>query len=81
MIYYKLEVFNKISLDVYVLPLAKLNLESGKCMRVVDLNFVFDSQRTLHYLVEEVEIQNLTLLDDSNQLLSPPLGSRVSDES
>jgi hypothetical protein len=42
MINYKLEGLNKISLDVYAFPLAKPNLESGKCMRVVDLDFVSD---------------------------------------
>jgi hypothetical protein len=81
MINYKLEGLNKISLDVYVLPLVEPNFASRKCMHVVDLDYVSDSQRTLEYLVEEVEIQVLTLLDDSDQLLPPPLGSRVSGES
>ena len=37
---YKLEGLNKVSLDVYVLSLVEPNLESRKCMRVLDINFV-----------------------------------------
>jgi hypothetical protein len=47
---YKLEGLNRLSLDVYVLPLVELTLESRKCMCVVDLDFVYDSQQTLQCL-------------------------------
>jgi hypothetical protein len=66
---------------VYVMPLVEPNLESKKRMRVVDLNFIFDSQETLICLVEEVKIQDLTPFDDFDQPLPPPVSSRVSGES
>ena len=77
----KFEGLNKVPSGVYVSQLTKSNLDFGKCMLVVDLNFECDSQRTLEYIVDEAEIQDLTPLDDSDQPLPPPLGSRVSDES
>ena len=43
MINCKLEGFNRVSLDVYVLSLAKPDLESKKRMHVVELDFVYDS--------------------------------------
>ena len=61
---YKLEGLNRVSLDVYVMPLVEPNLDSRKYMCVVDLDFVCDSQQTLECLVEEVEIQDLNPLDD-----------------
>ena len=41
MIKCKLEGLNKVSLDVFILPLADPNLESRKHMCVVDLDFCF----------------------------------------
>ena len=74
----KLEGLNRVSWDVDVLPPAEPNLESKKCMHVVDLYFVSDSQQTLEWLAKEAKIQGLTALDDSNQPLPPPIDSRVS---
>ena len=37
----KLKGFNRVSSDVYVMPLVEPNLESTKRMCVVDLNFIF----------------------------------------
>ena len=54
---WKLKGLDRVSLDVYVPPLVHPNLESRKCMRFVDLNFVFDSQPTLECIVEHIEIQ------------------------
>ena len=59
MINYKLEGLNKVSSDVYVLPIVAPNLESIKCMHVVDLDFVYNSQQTLECLAKEVEFQDL----------------------
>ena len=53
-------------------------------MHVIDLDFVSNSQQTLECIAKEVEIQPLPpplLLDDSNQLLPPLVGFRVSGES
>ena len=36
----KSELLKRVILDVYVMPLANPNLESKKCMCVVDLDFV-----------------------------------------
>ena len=78
---YKLEGLNKVSLDVYVMPLVEPNLASRKYMCVVDLDFVCDFQQTLECLVEEVEIQDLNPLDDCDHPLPPHPRSRVSGES
>ena len=64
---YKLEGLNRFSSDVYVLALAKPNLESKKHIHVVDLDVVYDSQQSLECLAKEAEIQELTPLDDSKQ--------------
>ena len=50
-------------------------------MRVVDLDVVVDSQQTLECISKDVEMQDLTHLDDFDHPLPPPIGSRVSDES
>lgn len=50
--------------DVEVLPLVDLNLESKKCMHVVELKFVFDSQQTVECIIKEAQIQDLAPLDD-----------------
>ena len=55
-------MLNRVPLDVYVLSLAKPNLESKMHMHVVDLDFVHDSQQTLERLAKEVETQGLTPL-------------------
>ena len=78
---YKLEELNKVSSNVYVMPLVEPYLESRKCICVVDLDFVYDSQQTLEWCAEDVEIQDLTPLDEFDQPLPPPIGSRVSGES
>ena len=63
----KLEGLNRVSSNVYVLPLAKTNL---------DLDFVYNSQQILECLVDEVETQDLTPLDDFDQPLPPCVGSK-----
>lgn len=42
--------------NVYALPLADPNIEPIKCMRVVDLDFVSDSQQTIVCIIWEAEI-------------------------
>ena len=61
---YNLEGVNRVILDVYVMPLVDPNLESKKCMCVVDLDFVYGSQQTLKCIAEEAKIQDVTPLDD-----------------
>ena len=63
------------------MPLVDPNLESRKHMRVVDLDFVYDFQQTIECIAKEVEIQDLTHLDDFDQPLNPPTGFRVIVES
>ena len=46
-----------------------------------DRDFVYDSQPTLECIVEEVEIQNLSSLDDFDHQMAPHVVSRVSGES
>ena len=60
----KLEGFNRVFPDVYVVPQANPNLQTRKHMCVVDLDSNNVSQPTLECIVEEVEIQELTPLDD-----------------
>ena len=55
---------HRVFLEAYVLPQVDPNLEPRKCMRVIDLDLVFDVQQTLECIVEEVEIQDLNPLDD-----------------
>jgi hypothetical protein len=43
----KLKELNSVSSDVYATPLVQPNLGSKKCMHVVDIGFVFDSQQNL----------------------------------
>ena len=56
------------------------NLEFIKCMHVIDLDFDPNSQQTLKCIGQEAEIQDISLLDGSDQLLPPPLCSRVGGE-
>ena len=53
-------------MGLYLVYQVDPNLEHRMHMHVVYLNFVFDSQQTLECIAEEVEIQELTLLNDSN---------------
>ena len=63
------------------MPLAYYNLKFKKRTLVVDLDFAYEYQWTLECIAKDVEIQNLTPLDDSNQTLPPPIGSRANGES
>ena len=51
---------------MYVLLLASPKLEFRKHICVVNMDFVYDSQPTLECIATETEIQDLTLLDDSD---------------
>ena len=77
---YKIEGLNTSFSDVYVLPLTNPNLESIKCMCVVNLYYVVGSQQTLECIAKEAEIQYLSPLDDFDQSLLPYDVSRVSGE-
>ena len=78
MINCKLEGLNRCTCYALVVP----NLESRKCISVVDLDFDYDSQQTLKCTAKEVEIQDLPPpLDNYDQTLPPHDGSRVSGES
>ena len=55
MINCKLEGLNRCTCYALVVP----NLESRKCISVVDLDFDYDSQQTLKCTAKEVEIQDL----------------------
>lgn len=50
-------------------------------MHVVDLDFNLGSQQTIECIAKEVEIQDLTAIDDYDWPLPPPGGSRGRDES
>ena len=76
----KLKELNRVFSVIYVMPLVEPDLESKKHMRVIDLDFIFNSQQTLKCLAEEVKIQDLTPFDDFDQSLPPLVGSRVSGE-
>ena len=78
---YKLEGLIRLFPEEYDLLVVDPNLESKKCMHVIDLDFIYDSQQTLECIEKEVEIQELTPLNDFDHPLPPPIGSRFSGES
>ena len=49
-------------------------------MHVVDLAFFADSQLTLECIAKETKMQDLITLDDFDNPLSPPAGSRVNSD-
>ena len=51
----KLEGLNKVSSDVYGLPLTEPKLKSKKLMCMVDLDFVYDSQLTIECTTKETK--------------------------
>ena len=78
--YCKLEGLNKVFRIYMFLPLAGPKLESKKRMHVVNLDFAYDSQPTPECIIKNIEIQDLTPLDDSHWPLPPHVGFRVSGE-
>ena len=66
---------------MYCYALVVPNLGSRKRVHVIDLDFDSNSQQTLKCIAEEVEIKDLTPLDDIGQPLPPHVSSRVNGES